>query len=384
MKVVLLSNYFNHHQRPLADAMYKALLEDYRFVETNGMPKYRHNLGYQEQTAPYVLRYNEDTQDTIDKLIMEADVVQFGEAPLKLIKKRVASGKIVIRDDECRYRNYTKFLKWPFYTYNSLFLNKGYLLCASAFAPIDYFLSGMKPSHCYKWGYFTEVKEYNDIHSLINTKGESGKRISILWVGRLVKLKHPESALYVAYKLKKAGYNFNFNIIGVGPEYSKLKKTISIMGLMDVVHLLGSMPPEEVRKYMERANIFMFTSDRNEGWGAVLNESLNSACAVVAANNIGSVPYLLNDRINGLIFKDKNWDDLTEKIEWLINNPVERAEMGRQAYLTMLNTWNADKASNNLIMLYKALLTNEETPIPEGPCSKAPLILRTFGNFKTL
>jgi glycosyltransferase involved in cell wall biosynthesis len=61
------------------------------------------------------------------------------------------------------------------------------------------------------------------------------------------------------------------------------------------------MAPEAVRDHMEAADIFLFTSDFNEGWGAVLNESMNSACAVVASHAIGSVPFLLKDGENGFI-----------------------------------------------------------------------------------
>lgn len=51
------------------------------------------------------------------------------------------------------------------------------------------------------------------------------------------------------------------------------------------------MKASEVRSYMEKADIYLFTSDFNEGWGAVLNESMNSGCAVVASHAIGSVPF---------------------------------------------------------------------------------------------
>ena len=34
---------------------------------------------------------------------------------------------------------------------------------------------------------------------------------------------------------------------------------------------------------MEKADIFLFTSDRREGWGAVANEAMNSACALVVS-----------------------------------------------------------------------------------------------------
>jgi glycosyltransferase involved in cell wall biosynthesis len=380
MKVVYLSNFFNHHQKPLSDNLYKLTNGEYWFVETWDMPQEQRALGYQEMKEPYVVKYTKDTQHEIDKIIMDADVVQYGEAPLKLVKKRIAAGKLVIRDDECRYRSISRFLKWPIYTYKSLFLNSGYLACASAYAPIDYLLSGMNPNRCYKWGYFTEVKRYDDIETLIRRK----KSNKILWVGRLVSLKHPESTIYLAKRLKNIGVSFEIDIIGTGPKEKVLRKAIQKYKLEDCIHILGPMPPAMVRKHMEDASIFIFTSDRHEGWGAVLNESLNSACAVVAANNIGSVPYLIEDNVNGMIFKDQNWADLARKVEWLLIHPSERNLMAIEAYHTMTNIWNPENASKNLMLLYEALLNGKDTPIDNGPCSKAPLMLRTKGKLKVL
>lgn len=380
MKVVYLSNFFNHHQKPLSDKLYKLTNGNYWFVETRDMTNEQRNLGYQDMQEPYVVKYTKDNQCEIDKIIMGADVVQYGEAPLKLVKNRIMAGKLVIRDDECRYRSISRFLKWPIYTYKSLLLNKGYLACASAYAPIDYLLSGMSPKKCYKWGYFTEVKKYDDIESLIHKKQNN----KILWVGRFVGLKHPESTIYLAKYLKNKGVLFEIDIIGAGTKEKSLRKLIEKNRLYKEIHILGSMPPEKVREHMETAAVFIFTSDRHEGWGAVLNESLNSACAVVAAKNIGSVPYLIQDNVNGMIFNDQKWEELGRKVEWLLSHPNERQIMGVEAYRTMTNIWNPDTASKNLMLLYEALLNGKDTPIDYGPCSKAPLMFRTKGNIKVL
>ena len=53
---------------------------------------------------------------------------------------------------------------------------------------------------------------------------------------------------------------------------------------------------------MEKTGIFLFTSDRQEGWGAVLNEAMNSGCAVVASHLIGAVPFLKKKKKNGLVY----------------------------------------------------------------------------------
>ena len=222
------------------------------------------------------------------------------------------------------------------------------------------------------------------MEALFQKKKESSSRgVSILWTGRLIRLKHAEAAVYVAERLKREGVRFEMNIIGTGTLESKLKELIQRKGLDDSVHMLGSMPPENVRDYMERADIFLFTSDRGEGWGAVLNESMSSGCAVVADSNIGSVPYLIQDGVNGFIYKSRDYKHLYEKVLLLINNPSMRESLGRKAFLSMKETWNGVNAAKSLLLLCEALLKGEDTPIKEGPCSHAPLLMRKWRGIAT-
>lgn len=127
---------------------------------------------------------------------------------------------------------------------------------------------------------------------------------------------------------------------------------------------------EEVRRYMEQSEIFLFTSDYNEGWGVVLNESMNSACAVVASHAIGSVPFLLNDGENGFICKNGDEDDLFNKVKFLLDNPEKRKEMSLNAYKTMAETWNAENAVKNFMDLNQSVMINKLTKVSgEYPCS---------------
>lgn len=380
MKCLFLSNYFNHHQKSLADAMYELMGNDYHFIATSSMPNFRKELGYREQTAPYVLLYSNESRERIDRMVNEADVVIYGAAPLSMIKKRCLEGKLTFCYSESLYKSIYRYLKWPINAYKSFWLNRCYLLSASAYAPIDYMLSGMKLRKCFRWGYFTIVKKYNSINAL---KGEKRMRrhnaVSLLWVGRLIRWKHPEAALYVANRLKKDGLDFELKIIGSGSLEKKISKAISAQGLNDRVKMLGSMSTNEVRTNMENADIFLFTSDRQEGWGAVLNESMNSGCAVVADENIGSAKYLINPGKNGLIYKSQNYEDLYAKVKWLIEHPNETTKMGIEAYHTILNVWNGENAATNFMALSESLLKGETiSPSKIGPCSNAPLIMRRY------
>ena len=127
---------------------------------------------------------------------------------------------------------------------------------------------------------------------------------------------------------------------------------------------------------MEKSEIYLFTSDRQEGWGAVLNESMNSACAVVANSAIGSVPFMIKDQHNGFIYKSGNVDDLYKKVKCLIDNPDKVKKAGLAAYNTCVNEWNAENAAKRFYALAKAVLHGEENPdiFADGVCSKAEIL----------
>ena len=139
--------------------------------------------------------------------------------------------------------------------------------------------------------------------------------------------------------------------------------------------MLGAMPPEAVREHMEKAEIFLFTSDFNEGWGAVLNESMNSGCAVVASHAIGSVPFLIRDGENGLIYRNGDDDGLYKRVTRLIDDPALRDRLGRNAYRTLADTWNAETAAERFLQLSQALLDGKSPELfDEGPCSRAAVL----------
>lgn len=369
MKITFISNYFNHHQKPLADEFYKLLGEgNYFFISTTDIPNFRKELGYKELKVPYLLHYKDDSKKC-EQFLDDFDVVIYGASQYNYVKKRLNSGKLSFCYSERRYKTLSRYLKLPIHLYQSHYINKGYLLCSGAFVACDYALAGMKKQYCFKWGYFPEVKTYHDIDAVIKDKHKD--YVSILWAGRLIGWKHPEVAIEVACRLKNEGKRFNMNIIGNGNVSSELQKRIKEKRLDDCVHLLGGMSPSDVRTYMEQAEIFLLTSNRQEGWGAVLNESMNSACAVVASDAIGSAPFLIKDGENGMTYHSGDIEELYEKVKRLINVPSERSHIQKAAYTTMCEVWSPENAAKSFMQIAKALRYSKSIQIPYGPCSLA-------------
>lgn len=375
MRVVLVSNYFNHHQKPLCDTLYRLTEENFRFIATSAMREERRQLGYGEEALPGYVLHTDHALEQCQTLIREADVVIAGSAPQKLLQSRIREGKLLFRYSERPLKNGPEWKKYlPRMLRWHLWNPPGkpiYLLCASGYTAGDYARFGLFRRRMYRWGYFPKTG------TVPETQLRSRKSCCrILWAGRLLSWKHPEHAVEAARRLREEGIDFELTIIGMGEMESRLRELIDQYALTDRVRLTGPMKPDQVRAHMEEAGIFLFTSDRQEGWGAVLNESMDSGCAVIASHAIGSAPFLIRDGENGLLYKSGNVDMLCEKLRFLLENPKEQTRLGSRACSTVREEWDAETAARRLLELADSILQGDKSPerYLSGPCSRATIL----------
>ena len=85
------------------------------------------------------------------------------------------------------------------------------------------------------------------------------------------------------------------------------------------------------------------------------NEAMNSGCALLAAHMIGAVPYLVQDGVDGLIYKDGNREELFALAERLVCDRELCRKLGRRAYEKITESWNAENAASRLIELCREL-----------------------------
>lgn len=404
-RMIFVSNYFNHHQQPFCDALYELLDGSFLFLQTQPMEEERVKMGWQAQERPYVSGLHRTDANTINdtdtksnfsaatsdealRLIQEADVVIFGGCDdQSYIHDRLAAGKPVFRYNERmykdgqwkavsprglmrKYKDHTRYRKAPVY-----------FLCAGAYVPCDYAIIHAYPDKMLRFGYFPETRAY-DAGQPFDRK----KPGSILWAARMIDWKHPELAVKTAAYLKKSLMEFHINIIGGGEMEEEMHRLAQELGVTDEVTFLGYRSPEEVRNAMEESQIYLVTSDRKEGWGAVVNEAMNSGCAVVADHMIGAAPYLIRQGENGVMYRDGCEEELFRTVEGLLKNPEECRRLGEAAQHTVATEWNAQTAAERLVKLCGEMQFFKVNKSPEaaapalpqlwddGPCSPAPVI----------
>ena len=377
MKIVFFSLILNHHQAPLADSFYHLLGDNYTFVELRDC-KYTKGDNSDYTSRPYLLQAWKSVMEykKAIKLATDADACVFGGVEaMPFMKERLRRNLLSFDMGERWLKRgivnlLSPYLMKMFLTYwtEGWYKKRLLKLCNSAFAARDHSRLCMYKGKCYKWGYFTQVDSDFEVEATEHDSSTS-EIIPLMWCARFLKWKHPELPVQLAARLKAKGYCFVLDMFGNGEELEHTKKLISDLDVGDCVNLCGNCPNEVILKEMRKHRIFLFTSDQNEGWGAVTNEAMANGCVVVGSDAIGSVPYLVEYGVNGMIFHTEDIDSLEAEVVKLLKDKQRVDAMSVNARETM-QLWSPKEAANRFIKLCEAINSGCETPFEEGPCSK--------------
>lgn len=123
------------------------------------------------------------------------------------------------------------------------------------------------------------------------------------------------------------------------------------------------------------ADIYMFTSDFNEGWGAVLGEAMASGCAVVASHAAGATPFLARHGENALIYKSGDYASFESQVIRLVEASDMRKRLSEAAVATMRDLWAPRVAARRFSTVCKAICEGKAIPyFGEGPMSEARIL----------
>jgi glycosyltransferase involved in cell wall biosynthesis len=168
------------------------------------------------------------------------------------------------------------------------------------------------------------------------------------FVGRLVEEKGIKILLKAA---KQLGSNFTLLFVGNGALEPELKKSYPFK----IVHV-PSVPHDEVRDYLRAMDIFILPSYSIPRWkeqfGHVLIEAM--ACEIpVIGSTSAAIPEVIGQ--DGLLFEEKNSEDLAEKLKSLISNTDERIRLGKKGRKRVLENFTHELIAQQTLEFWKTL-----------------------------
>jgi len=172
---------------------------------------------------------------------------------------------------------------------------------------------------------------------------KNSKRITISYVGRIIKQKGVDTLLASVTELSRTYDNIRVNIVGDGPCLEELKSTFKAPN----IQFHGRLSQEEVRKIDLKTDIFVYAPNHPEGLPSAILEAGLAGCAVIGSPQ-GGIKEIIVDKKNGLIVNG-TVKDLVAKLKTLIDNPKLRVELAKRLYDDIANKFSTKKVVDRIL-----------------------------------
>ena len=147
--------------------------------------------------------------------------------------------------------------------------------------------------------------------------------------------------------------NIRLHIVGKGEKMEDLKV---IADNDDKIKFYGFLEGNELTSLQKNANITVMPSIWYENSPMAIYESFKYGTPVIGSK-IGGIPELIEEGVNGFLFEPGNIPQLQDKLQYLIDNPMELGKLEIGAFKSS-QKYDMNLHIKNLEKLYKELSNN--------------------------
>ncbi len=186
--------------------------------------------------------------------------------------------------------------------------------------------------------------------------------IQLLTVGRFHADKGHKYVLQALPDLIKRGYNVHYTLVGTGPDRVQLEKLAEKLQLRDIVSFHTIISEQKLKEIYAQAHIFIFPSVKatdgfhEETQGVAIQEAQASGLIVIATKT-GGIPECVEDGKSAFLIEDRNSTAITDKIQWIIDNPQQWHEWQNNARKYVETHFDIDTIGNRLMQIYTDTIT---------------------------
>ncbi|MEO0202523.1 MAG: glycosyltransferase family 4 protein [candidate division WOR-3 bacterium] len=180
------------------------------------------------------------------------------------------------------------------------------------------------------------------------------KSKKILFLGRIEPRKGLKYLLLAFNEVVKFIPDVKLIVVGDGP-FRRLYKQYLNEDIEDKVVFVGKVGYDELPKYYVSCDIFVSPATQNESFGIVLLEAMASKIPVIASN-IEGYKQVIQNEMNGILFENKNYKDLADKIIMLLKNKNLANRLVENAYKIVLEKYSWESICKQIEDYYYELI----------------------------
>jgi colanic acid/amylovoran biosynthesis glycosyltransferase len=178
----------------------------------------------------------------------------------------------------------------------------------------------------------------------------------IITVGRFVAIKGQSFGIKSVKLLKDKGCKIAYTLVGYGKELNSLQKLVKELNLEDTVTFCGAKNQEEIKALLKKSQLFLMTStsditERCEAFGVVSLEAQAMGVPIIGFKS-GGFPETIIEGETGITVEDKNYTEMANTIELLINDHEKRNRMSVAAKRHIKDNFDSSKVTSKYIELY--------------------------------
>jgi teichuronic acid biosynthesis glycosyltransferase TuaC len=174
---------------------------------------------------------------------------------------------------------------------------------------------------------------------------------TVLCVGNLLPIKGHELLVRAVASLVPEFPALTLEIIGHGPEFSRLQALAQHLQIGERIRFLGRQSRLQVAAAMRRCTVFALPS-RYEGLGCVYLEAMSVGKPVIGCRGQG-IAEIIRHGSNGFLVGPDNERELTLALAMLLRDKSRRIQIGVAARDTILENLTLEQQAERLARIYR-------------------------------
>jgi glycosyltransferase involved in cell wall biosynthesis len=195
----------------------------------------------------------------------------------------------------------------------------------------------------------------NFVHPPEGPSGTEGERAGLLFVGRLSKEKGVDQLIKALPLIRERVPGAGLTVVGDGPDRALLEHLARQQGVEAAVTFTGPVDNHLLGNYYRGSIACVLPSLWMENCPVTALESLSHGTPLLASD-LGGLPEIVNDEVNGLLFPPGDHQRLAQQAVRLLLDRELAGQLGAAALETFQRDYSPDAHFTRLSALYEVLI----------------------------